>query len=52
MFDKSKMPPGLLKELPDKANGNAKDARAAALQRRLDQKNGGQTANNKRIRIG
>jgi hypothetical protein len=34
MFDKTKMPPGLLKEVPGKV-GKASDMKKAALQRRL-----------------
>lgn len=56
MFDKSKLPPGLLKEVPSaKGNSNKK----AALQRRLDKESKAESKSkteendsNKRIRIG
>jgi hypothetical protein len=62
-FDKNKVPPGLLKEIPGKANNTARSARKNALQRRLEGKAADSSegsskntempnAKNSRIRIG
>jgi hypothetical protein len=48
-FDKSKLPPGLLKEVPSK-KGN--ENKKMALKRRLEKSPADNKDDNKRIRIG